>query len=162
VYALGVVLYEMLTGQPPFEGASEFATAAARLDADPVPPRRLRPGIPPSLERVVLRALARHPEDRPQTAADLRTELATVDLLGDPDLQQPALQRVEAGCRPDRPARRAACPPPAPRGVADAGLGGPGLRGHDARPGARRLGPAGRPAHRHQRGRHVRPRRTHR
>src|SRR5437764_2981555 len=79
LYALGVVLYEMLCGEAPFTGDTELSTALAHLDSQPTPPRRLRPGIPAPLEAAVLKTLARDPAVRPQTAAKLRDELAAVD-----------------------------------------------------------------------------------
>jgi serine/threonine-protein kinase len=79
LYAVGVLLYEMLCGQAPFVGDTELATAMAHLDSWPLPPRRLQAGIPAPLDAEVMRALARDPDDRPQTAADLRDRLAAVD-----------------------------------------------------------------------------------
>lgn len=64
IYALGAIVYEMLTGSPPFDGANAAAVAAQRLHADPRPPRELNPTIPPPLERAVLTALARDPAHR--------------------------------------------------------------------------------------------------
>ena len=84
VYALGVVLYEMLCGRPPFAADTELATAMQHVQATPSPPRQLRAGIPRSLEQVVLRAMAKRPEDRYQSAADLRAALLAVD-MGDDD-----------------------------------------------------------------------------
>ena len=75
LYALGVVLYEALTGQAPFVADTDTGTALARLHRDPVPPRRLRPSIPPAVEAVVLRAMARRPADRFPDAASLRAAL---------------------------------------------------------------------------------------
>jgi serine/threonine protein kinase len=83
VYALGVVLYEMLCGRPPFAAETELATALQHVRALPPPPRRLRAGIPPSLEGVVLRAMAKAPADRYQSAADLGAALQAVDLAAD-------------------------------------------------------------------------------
>ena len=80
VYGLGVVLYEMATGKPPFLADTDAATALARLHQDPDPPSSVRPGIPPDLERVIVRALARAPEDRFDSAADLRAALLAADL----------------------------------------------------------------------------------
>jgi serine/threonine-protein kinase len=64
LYALGVVLYELLTGRPPFDAGTPVATAMLRLTSAPTPPRAIRPGIPRPLETTVLRALARRPDDR--------------------------------------------------------------------------------------------------
>jgi tRNA A-37 threonylcarbamoyl transferase component Bud32 len=75
LYSLGIVLYEMLCGRPPFEGEGEAATALARLQRDPLRPRQVRPGVPKALEEIVLRAMARAPGDRFATAADLRAAL---------------------------------------------------------------------------------------
>ena len=75
LYSLGIVLYEMLCGRVPFEGDSSSATALARLHQDPIPPRRIRPGIPRSLEAITMRLLARSPDARYATASDVRAEL---------------------------------------------------------------------------------------
>jgi eukaryotic-like serine/threonine-protein kinase len=75
LYASGVVLYEALTGMVPFEGETHIATAMLRLNKDPVPPGALRPGIPRKLEAVVMRALARDPDDRFQTAQEMAAAL---------------------------------------------------------------------------------------
>ncbi|HLQ33520.1 MAG TPA: serine/threonine-protein kinase [Chloroflexota bacterium] len=75
VYALGAVLYEMLTGEPPFQGHSLAAVISQRLASDPPPPSQLDPAIPPAVDEALLRALARDPDERFQTAAELRDAL---------------------------------------------------------------------------------------
>ncbi|MBI2709846.1 MAG: serine/threonine protein kinase [Actinobacteria bacterium] len=79
VYALGVVLYEALTGEPPFTGDSETATALARLHRPPRPLRSVRPELSASLDSIVTRCLERYPGDRPPTAANVRTALLAAD-----------------------------------------------------------------------------------
>ena len=79
IYALGIVLYEMLTGSPPFIGDTELSTAVARLTAAPGSLRDRRPDIPRSLEAVVLRSLARDPAARFQSAEEMRASLLAVD-----------------------------------------------------------------------------------
>jgi serine/threonine-protein kinase len=76
VYALGLVLYEMLCGQTPFNGDNEIANAVARLRADPVPVGVTRPEVPSAVQDVVGRALARDPDHRPASAGELRDALA--------------------------------------------------------------------------------------
>jgi serine/threonine-protein kinase len=75
VYALGVVLYEMLTGRPPFEGDTDAATALARLHRPPPRPRQLRASIPEALDEITMRAMALEPEDRYQTATAMRADV---------------------------------------------------------------------------------------
>jgi Protein kinase domain/PASTA domain len=110
-YALGCCLYEMLTGRPPFGRVGEpngdgtlsrLSLAARHLRDTPVPPHQFQPGMPAALDRVVLRALAKHPDARYQTAEEFRRDL-------------------------DRFGRRSATAPPAParESGADLGAGAP-------------------------------------
>ena len=80
VYALGVVLYEVLTGRPPFVADTEVATAMAHVHSEPRRPRQLRAGIPRALEDVVCRAMAKDPAARYASAADLAGALRGLDL----------------------------------------------------------------------------------
>jgi predicted Ser/Thr protein kinase len=75
LYSLGCCLYEMLTGTVPFRGATPVAIAYRHVREDPAPPRLLNPDVPPSLEAVCLKAMAKRPEDRYQTAAEFRADL---------------------------------------------------------------------------------------
>src|ERR1700749_3711107 len=78
VYSLGCVLYEILTGEPPFVGDSPVAVAYQHVREDPVPPSQRHEGISADLDAVVLKALAKNPENRYQTAAEMRTDLVRV------------------------------------------------------------------------------------
>ncbi len=78
VYSLGCVLYEVLTGEPPFVGDSPVAVAYQHVREDPVPPSERNPALSPELDAVVLKALAKNPDNRYQTAADMRTDLIRV------------------------------------------------------------------------------------
>jgi eukaryotic-like serine/threonine-protein kinase len=78
VYSLGCVLYEMLTGEPPFVGDSPVAVAYQHVREDPVPPSQRHEGISADLDAVVLKALAKNPENRYQTAAEMRADLVRV------------------------------------------------------------------------------------
>lgn len=78
LYSLGVVMFEALCGRPPFLADNEAGTALARLHHDPPAPRGYRPEIPRALERIVLKALAREPDDRWSRATELRAALTQV------------------------------------------------------------------------------------
>ena len=75
IYALGVMLYEMLTGETPFTGANPFAVMNDRLVNNPVPPREFNPEISPELQEVIYRALEREPENRYSTANEFAWDL---------------------------------------------------------------------------------------
>jgi serine/threonine protein kinase len=64
LFSLGIVLYQMVTGVPPFEGSSVSAVCAQILSADPVPPTQRNPALPPGIDHVILRCLAKSPADR--------------------------------------------------------------------------------------------------
>ncbi len=76
LYAAGVVLYECLTGQAPFEASTVISLVAKLLSQEPRPPAAVNPEIPPALSALVLQLLAKKPEDRVQTAAELVERLA--------------------------------------------------------------------------------------
>jgi serine/threonine protein kinase len=81
VYSMGVILYEMLTGAPPFTATNLYAAMQDKMHHEPTPPRQLRPEIPIGLEQVVVRALARDPSGRPRSAAQFREWLLHPDRM---------------------------------------------------------------------------------
>ncbi len=80
LYSVGVVLYELLTGRLPFERDSDFELMRAHLEEMPLPLRDYSPLIPPALEALVFRALAKRPEDRFSDAREMRDALNAADL----------------------------------------------------------------------------------
>ena len=75
LYSLGALLYEMLSGQPPFPGDDAVSIISQHLHADPVTPSRHNPEVPEALDRVVLALLAKRPEERPANAAEARERM---------------------------------------------------------------------------------------
>jgi serine/threonine-protein kinase len=86
LYSLGLVLYECLAGRVPFLGETDADTALARLQRDPTDLGRLRPTLPRGLVNLVHRLLARNPNHRPATGAELRDELLRIADEPPPDL----------------------------------------------------------------------------
>ena len=75
IYSVGIVLYEMLTGKPPFEGASDENIALMHVQRDPVKPSALNPSIPVGIEQITLRAMQKIPRDRYQTASEMLLDI---------------------------------------------------------------------------------------
>jgi len=90
IYALGTMLYEMLTGKLPFEAGNVHALMRAKLEQDPPPPREVAPELDPGIDEIVLHAIERSPRERYATAREM------LDDLGDPT-------RVVPRDRSDRP-----------------------------------------------------------
>ena len=78
VYSLGVVLYEMLTGRPPFTGDSPMSVAFQHVSSEAPSPSSINPDVPPSLDSVVVRALRKDPGGRYQSADEMRQDLLAV------------------------------------------------------------------------------------
>jgi serine/threonine-protein kinase len=82
IYALGVMLYEMLTGKAPFQGPNPFAIMNDRLMNNPIPPRELDPTISPELQEIIYRALERDPKNRYPNAHEMSLDLQHPERVG--------------------------------------------------------------------------------
>ncbi|SDO76573.1 serine/threonine protein kinase [Microbacterium testaceum StLB037] len=108
LYSTGVVLYELLTGRPPFRGDTPVAVAYQHVSEAPVPPSEIVETVPRALDAIVLRALAKDPFQRPQDAASFREALdETVDGKGPTKRQMSALSNELYGPNPRQAAETA-------------------------------------------------------
>jgi len=136
LYSTGCLLYELLTGRPPFTGDSPVAIAYQHVRENPIPPSRVDPDVPPWADAIVLKAMAKSPADRYQTAADMRADLqraaSGLPVAAAPPTRvdmYPNTQRM--GADPMTAGRTSAIPPVADYDYAGAGYdGGRGGRGH--------------------------------
>ncbi|HEV2135635.1 MAG TPA: protein kinase [Terracidiphilus sp.] len=110
IYSFGVTLYEMLTGKKPFQADTSFSVLNAQLNEAPTPPLQLNPSLPPALNEIVLKAMAKAPWDRFQSADEMRNAIKTV---------QQGAQAAAAGVP-----QAAAAPPPPRFGGATQAFGG--------------------------------------
>jgi serine/threonine-protein kinase len=98
LYSLGITFYEMVTGQCPIRGNSEYEIMAAHLAVAPSPPIELNPFLPPAVSAIILKSLEKRPDDRFQTAAEFRASLEALMHGAAPSVPQPP---VPTESRPD-------------------------------------------------------------
>jgi serine/threonine protein kinase len=95
LFSFGAVLYEMLTGRRAFEGSSQASVIAAILEREPRPIRELQPLVPPALDGLVRACLVKDPDERIQTAHDIRLQLQWIaEAIASPDLSGAGVPRV--------------------------------------------------------------------
>jgi serine/threonine-protein kinase len=142
LYSLGIVIYEMLTGHVPFTGDTPVEIAMKHLSAIPEPPSKLRDGIPHDLDAVVMRALAKDPEQRYGSAEEMDADLARVARgVAVSSKTEDAMTQVLSGAgiaaAPTMVTRpRAVTPPPAPPAYRS-----PGYYDYEEPPPSRRIWP---------------------
>jgi serine/threonine-protein kinase len=104
IYSTGCLLYELLTGAPPFTGDSAVAVAYQHVREEPIPPSTIEPDVPPDIDAIVLVAMSKNPANRYSSAAEMRADLER-SLAGEPVLAAPV--------RRDEPTTVTAVPPTA-------------------------------------------------
>jgi serine/threonine protein kinase len=110
IYSLGVMVYEMLTGRLPFQGTNQATLLYQHMHDPPPPVRQWRPDVPPEIEQVILKAMAKLPEDRYQKAGEMARELEEIagKAWFPPPAKKPAKKEPAAKAKPvsKRPRRK--------------------------------------------------------
>jgi beta-lactam-binding protein with PASTA domain/tRNA A-37 threonylcarbamoyl transferase component Bud32 len=105
VYSTGCLLYELLTGRPPFQGESPVAVAYQHVRENPLPPSTLNPDIGPEADAIVMKALAKNPDNRYQSAAEMRADinraLQGATVAAPPVMAEPPTQALTAIAEPE-------------------------------------------------------------
>ena len=105
VYSTGCLLYELLTGRPPFQGESPVAVAYQHVRENPLPPSTLNPDIGPEADAIVMKALTKNPANRYQSAAEMRTDinraLQGATVAAPPVMAEPPTQALTAITEPE-------------------------------------------------------------
>jgi serine/threonine-protein kinase len=104
IFSLGVVLYQLVTGQLPFTGASPWEAMTNIITSQPVPPKRINPELPVRLDRIILKALSKRPENRFQTANEFKDAIEDVLMEVEPTPAKPRI--VEPSPEPTIPKPR--------------------------------------------------------
>jgi eukaryotic-like serine/threonine-protein kinase len=102
IFAFGGLLYELVTGKKAFEGKSQISLMGAILEREPAPISTIQPAIPPAVERIVRKCLAKDPDERWQTAADLKSELRWIADQESPRQAPPTETGAIAPAKPNR------------------------------------------------------------
>lgn len=130
VYAMGIVLYEMLTGHPPFDAESAFAVVIAHQNDEPPPIRRRRRDLDPALAAVVHRALSKNPRERYADAGNMHAALAELSRVRTPRRNAPPSATPTRAAPEPPPTERPRQPAAAPRSPS---TGQPASRGKSGR-----------------------------
>ncbi len=150
VYALAVVLFEILTGRRPFTGDGLAVLMYAHLNTDAPPPSSIRPDLPPALDAVVLKGLAKDPDERWATAGEFaaaaRKALSESGVTPAPEVRAPAAPPTTVGSLPFTP-QTVGFSNPGPAGAygPPSNPGGPGGYGPPSNPGTGGYGPPANP-----------------
>jgi streptogramin lyase len=126
IYALGVMLFQMLTGRLPFSAATMVSVLMMQAQQPPPPPRSINPDIPPAVEAVILKALAKKPEDRYQTAAEFLAALRAAVVTPAAGTISDLPTAISSGPAPVPGSGPAAVPPSGPGSVTPSIWVGPG------------------------------------
>lgn len=103
IYALGMMLYEVLTGRLPFQTENEFELMKAQTEMMPTPPREINPAIPEAVEAAILKAIQKDPDDRFQTGGDFRETLIEAGFTGDGLMHGATGMFKKSATRPSNP-----------------------------------------------------------